>query len=92
MVDPLTVLTPPIRVPHVGARAVLGAIPVLTLPQWRLVVELLVKEQRSVLETQRDKAAVIQASTNLAEMLEAYLSKVADLKDVIVKQTGISLP
>ncbi len=75
---------------HAGARAVLGTVPALTADQWTILVELLVREQRNVLQIQTDKADVLKASLNARPALERYLSEVADLRECIERHTGVT--
>ena len=73
-----------------GARAVLGTAPELTTDQWRIVVELLLREQQNVLEIQRDKADVLKRAVNAGPALIAHLSAVADLREHIERHTGVT--
>lgn len=73
-----------------GARTVLGTVPTLTADQWRIVIELLYREQQNVQTIQQDKADTIGRSVNMGNYLEAYLSDVASLREDIQRHTGIT--
>lgn len=75
--------------PAHGARALLHG-PELTAAQWRILIDLLYREQRIIQAVQADKAGTLKASVNAEGVIEGYLSVVAELREDIQRHTGLT--